>query len=122
MDGCTAGGEPRVHFVEREDNIDGLSRQLRNDRARTCQLATQNLRGNMKILSQKIEPFKNPLIVRKKCRVAIEAELLQALRRRCMNDRIAEGIETPEINPATMGEELLVERRGIGFRSNKIKR
>ena len=76
MDGCTAGAS-RVFTSSNAKTISMvLAAQFRKDRAKTCQLATQEFAREHKILTQKIEPFKNPLIVRKQCRVAIEADLI----------------------------------------------
>jgi hypothetical protein len=79
-------GKPRVHLVEGEKDIDRFCPEFGQDFIQPSQLAAEELTRKHQEFAQEIEPLENPVIVRKKCVLALKADLMQALRRRGMND------------------------------------
>ena len=113
------GGEPRVDFVEGEQDVDGLRLELRQDLAEAGQLEAEKLARKHEKFAQQIEALEHPMIVGKQRILALEADLLQALARRRMDDGIAEVVEIAEIDAPAMRKQLLVERDRIRFRARR---
>ena len=95
---------------------------LRQHLAEAGQIAAEELSRKHEIFAQQIETLENPMVVGKQRVLAGEADLLEALRRRRYNHRVAEGVEVAEIDALAVGEQLLVERDRIRFRADEIQR
>ena len=114
-------GELRLHLVKSHDDIDGLGREPRRDRAEVDQVEAEKAPGKGEIVAQEVEPPEQLVVVRDQGLVFLEADLPDHAGLAWRDDRIAERVEHAKIDPATMREELLVQRDGVRFLSEQMK-
>ena len=114
-------GEPRVDLVERHHNVDGFGCEPRRDAREARQVEAEKSAGEVEIIAQEIESAKQAFVVGNESLVVLEAYLLQHALRAADHHGIAERIEDPEVNAATMREYLFVERDRIGFLAQQMK-
>src|SRR5579871_1703760 len=119
LHGC---GKPSIDFIEGEQDIDGLCLNLRNHLVQASQVAAEKLARKRKKFAQQIKAFEYPLIIGKQRILSFEPDLTKTLRGRRTDDGIAELVEPAEEDPFAMSKELLVQRNGISFRTDEVKR
>ena len=101
-------GQLRLHLVKSHDDIDGLGREPRRDRAEIDQVEAEEAPGKCKIVAQEVEPPEQLIVVRDQGLLFLEADLPNHAGLAGHDDRIAERVEHAKIDAATMREELLV--------------
>ena len=92
------GGKPRVDLIEGEEDIDGLRLEPRQHLVEAGKIAAEKLARKHEEFAQQIEALEYPMIVGEQRILAIEPDLMQALRRRRIDHGIAKLVEIAEVD------------------------